>query len=107
MYARSSPYHRSMSPPSEVISVPCEPDGGRVEHGNRLPVDGPIETAEHDGAGVERAHSALADFPLSLLVLGVWCDGVHHDAGVGDVHRDVAREDLKRRIRQARGLPEA
>src|SRR5215207_8167240 len=99
MYARSSPYHRVISESPEAISISGEPDGGCVEHGDRLSIDCPVETAEHDGAGVEGAHSALADFTLAFLVLGVGCDGIHHDAGVGHVHRDVAGEDLKRRIR--------
>jgi hypothetical protein len=48
MYARSSPYHRGLSRAPEVISVPCKPDGGSVEQGNGFPVDGPVETAEHN-----------------------------------------------------------
>src|SRR5215204_295481 len=106
MYARFSPYHRVLSWPPEVISVPCEPDGMRLEHGDGLPIDSPIETTQHDGAGVEGAYSTLTDFPPALLVLSVGCDGVHHDAGVGDVHGDVACKDLQRLVRQARGLPE-
>src|ERR687889_2853484 len=101
MYAMSSPYHRGVSGSPEVISVPCEPEGGSIEHGDGLSVDCPVETAEHDGAGVERAHGALMDPSLALVVPRVGCDGVHHDAGVGHVHRDVAREDLERLIREA------
>jgi hypothetical protein len=48
MYARSSPYHRGLSRAPEVISVSCKPDGGSVEQGNGFPVDGPVETAEHN-----------------------------------------------------------
>src|SRR5215210_1011191 len=100
MYAMSSPYHRVVSGPPEVISVPRETGGRDIEHGDRLPVDGPVETAEHDGAGVERAHGALADYALAFLVSCVGCDGVHHDAGVGHVHRNVAGKDLERLIGQ-------
>src|SRR5215204_791883 len=107
MYAMSSRYHRVVSGPPEVISLPRQPDGGGVEHGDRLSVDGPVETGQHHRAGVERAHSALADYSLAMLVARVGCDGVHHDAGVGHVHRNVAREDLERLVRQAGRLPEA
>src|SRR5215212_12206244 len=106
MYATSSPYHRVVSGSPEVISVPCEPDGGSIEHGDRLPVDGPVETAEHHGAGVEGAHGAFMDFSLAFLIPCVGRNGLHHDAGVGYVHRHVAREDLQRFIRQAGSLPE-
>src|SRR5215212_3069895 len=107
IYVRSSPYHRVVSVPSEVISVPCKPDGGSVEQGDGFPVDGPVETAEHNGAGVERAHGALMDSSLAFLVPCVGCDGVHHDAGMDHIHRDVAGEYLQRIIRQAGSLPEA
>src|SRR5215204_3124835 len=107
MYAMSSPYHRVLSGFPEVISVPRKPHGGSVEHGDGLSVDGLVETAEHYGAGVERAHGAITDSSLAFLVPRVGRDGVHHDAGVGYVHRDVAREDLQRFIGQACRLPEA
>jgi hypothetical protein len=53
MYAMSSPYHRVVSEPPAVISVPREPHGGGVEQGDGLPVYGPVQTAEHDGACIE------------------------------------------------------
>src|ERR671910_2351914 len=92
----SSPYH----------STPGEPYGGDPEYRDGLPVDGPVEPIEHDGAGVEGAHGALTDPPLAFLVPRVGCDGVHHDAGVRHVHRDVASEDLQRLIWKSRCLPE-
>src|SRR5919199_2479842 len=75
-------------------------DGAR-ERG-RLSIDSPVETVEHDRAGVERAQRPLPHPPLALLVPGVRRDGLHHDAGVLNVHGDVAREDLERLVRQTR-----
>src|SRR5215203_4016662 len=106
MYAMSSRYHRVVSRPPEVISVSHKQDGGSIEHWDVFSVDGPVETAEHDGAGVERAHGALMYSSLAFLAFCVGRDGVHHDAGVGYVHRDVAHKDLQRLIRQARCLPQ-
>src|SRR5687768_11849820 len=107
MYAMSSRYHRVVSGPPEAISAPRKPDRRSVEEGDGFPVDGPVYTAEHDGAGIERAHGALTNSSLAFLVSCVGRDGVHHDAGVGHVHRDVAGEDLQRLVRQAGSLSEA
>ena len=67
MYAMSSPYHRFVSGLPRLSQPPVSRTGRSVEEGDGFPVDGPVETAEHDGAGIERAHGALADSWLAFL----------------------------------------
>src|SRR5918997_381130 len=83
---------------TRLLSPAGDADGAR-ERG-RIPVDRLVEAVEHDRAGVERAHGPLPHPPLTLLVRRVRGDGLHHDAGVLDVHGDVAGEDLQGLLRQ-------
>src|ERR687893_376352 len=86
------------APAYSLLAPPGDADGTRERDG--FFVDGLVEPVEHDRAGVERTHGPLPHPPLTLFVSSVGGDGLHHDAGVLDVHGNVAGEDLQSLVRQ-------